>query len=255
MDLEQAIDSIWECTQQGIHYPTEWKGLFTLDDAYRVQLGILARHLQAGRNHIGWKIGLTSKAMQEQQKAREPVFGFFLESAARPSGIVFAFDELIQPAFENELCLTLGTTLQGPGVTPEQALAAVRSVAPALEIPERRGAFGAELAMDIADDIQAKHFVTGPETGPLSKGTDLGATTVEVSINGERVDQAAGTAVMGNPANSLAWLANKLSGFGMRLEPGLRIMSGSFTRQYPIAKGDHIQSRFAPFGMVEAHFQ
>lgn len=254
MDLEAAIDSLWDNTQQGIHYPREWRGLFTLDDAYRVQLGILARHLKAGRKHIGWKVGLTSKAMQEQQKAREPVFGFFLEDAARPSGTVFSFDDLIQPAFENELCLTLGKTLQGPGVTPEQALAAVRSVAPALEIPERRGAFGVELAMDVADDIQAKHFVAGPETSPLPKGTDLSAASVEVTINGERVDQASGTAVMGNPANSLAWLANKLATFGMRLDPGMRIMSGSFTKQYPIAKGDHIQSRFTPYGVVEAQF-
>jgi 2-keto-4-pentenoate hydratase len=41
----------------------------------------------------------------------------------------------------------------------------------------------------------------------------------------------------------------------MSLQPGLRIMSGSFTRQYPIAQGDHIQSRFDPFGAVEAQFE
>lgn len=255
MNLQTAIDSIWECTQRGIHYSPEWKGQFSLDDAYRIQLGVLARHLKAGRKHIGWKIGLTSKAMQEQQKAREPVFGFFLESAARRSGTVFDFENLIQPAFENELCLTLGEPLHGPNVSPEQAQAAIRSAAPALEIPERRGAFGVELAMDIADDIQAKHFVSGPESGLLPEGTDLAATTVEVYVNGERVDAAAGTAVMGSPANSLAWLANKLSEFGMHLDPGLRIMSGSFTKQYPIAKGDHVLSRFKPFGTVEAQFR
>ena len=255
MDLEAAIESIWDCAQQGIHYPPEWKGKFSLDDAYRVQLGILKRHLQAGRRHIGWKVGLTAKAMQEQQRAKEPVFGFFLEDAAKPSGTVFALEDMIQPAFENELCLTLGQTLAGPGVTAAQARAAIRSVAPALELPERRGEFGAELAMDVADDIQARYFVTGPETGPLPKELDLARTTVEVFINGERVDQAKGSAVMGDPARSLAWLANKLAGFGMALEPGMRVMSGSFTRQYPLAQGDHVQSRFDPFGMVEAQFE
>jgi 2-keto-4-pentenoate hydratase len=255
LDLEAAVESIWGNAQQGIHYPEEWKGKFTLEQAYRVQLGVLRRHLEAGRRHIGWKVGLTSKAMQEQQRAREPVFGFFLDGAAHPSGTRFAFDELIRPAFENELCQTVGTRLRGPGVTPEQARAAIAAVQPALELPERRGEFGAELAMDVADTIQAKYFVAGAETRPVPAGWDLARTTVEVFINGERVDRAEGRAVMGNPAQSLAWLANKLAEFDLALEPGLRVMSGSFTRQYALNRGDHVEARFDPFGAVEAFFE
>ena len=255
LDLEAAIDSIWENAQQGIHYPDEWKGKFSLEQAYRVQLGVLKRHLEAGRQHICWKVGLTSKAMQEQQRAREPVFGFFLDGAAQPSGTRFKFDDLIRPAFENELCLTLGKALNGPGITADQARAAIAAVAPALEIPERRGEFGAELAMDVADGIQAKHFVAGAETRPLPAALDLGQTKVEVFINGERVDQAAGTAVMGNPAHSIAWLANKLAEFDLQLEAGQRVMSGSFTKQYALGKGDHVEARFDPFGPVEALFE
>jgi 2-keto-4-pentenoate hydratase len=253
-DLEAAIESIWENAQQGIHYPSAWKGLFSLENAYRVQLGVLKRHVAGGRRHIGWKVGLTSKAMQEQQRAREPVFGFFLDGAGLESGVHLKFDSLIRPAFENELCLTIGGALKGPGVTARQARAAIAAAAPALEIPERRGEFGAELAMDVADGIQAKYFVAGAETRPLPSGLDLGLTTVEVFTNGERKDQAVGTAVMGNPANSIAWLANKLAEFGMTLEAGMRVMSGSFTKQFALAKGDHVESRFVPFGTVEAQF-
>ena len=73
-------------------------------------------------------------------------------------------------------------------------------------------------------------------------------------INGESVDQANGAEVMGNPANSVVWLANKLGEFGLVLEAGMRVMSGSFTKQYAIGQGDHIESRFDPFGVVEAQF-
>ena len=253
--LETAIESVWENSQQGIHYPDAWKGKFTLDQAYRVQLGVLQRHLAAGRRHIGWKVGLTSKAMQEQQRAREPVFGFFLDGAAQPSGVRLKFDTLIRPAFENELCLTVGTALRGPGITAGQARSAIVAVAPALEVPERRGEFGAELAMDVADGIQAKYFVTGPETRPLPADLDLGQSTVEVFINGERTDKAVGTAVMGNPIHPIAWLANKLAEFDLGLEAGMRVMSGSFTKQYALAKGDHVESRFVPFGTVAAFFE
>ena len=37
----------------------------TLDDAYAVQAELIAMKIAAGRHQIGWKIGLTSRAMQE----------------------------------------------------------------------------------------------------------------------------------------------------------------------------------------------
>jgi 2-keto-4-pentenoate hydratase len=51
---------------------------------------------------------------------------------------------------------------------------------------------------------------------------------------------------------SIAWLANKLAEFGLRLEAGMRVMSGSFTRQYTLASGDRVESRFEPIGAVRA---
>ena len=255
MELEEAIESLWECAQQGIYYPQQWKGKLSMDDAYRVQLGILDHHEKNGERQVGWKVGLTAKAMQEQQRVHEPVFGFLLEGDAKPSGTVFTFDELIQPAFENELCLTIGETLKGPGVTSEQARAAISAVAPALEIPERRGDFAADFPLTIADNAQARFFVTGEALSPLPPDADLAEATVEVYINGECVEKAAGDAVMGNPVESVVWLANKLATFGKRLEAGSQVMSGSFTKQYALAMGDFIESRFEPFGAVQAEFQ
>src|SRR5207302_1632576 len=83
----------------------------------------VARWVAGGDAHAGWKIGLTARAMQIQQGVHEPVFGFLLASGARPSGAVFDWAELVRPGFENELCLTVGTTLRGPGVTLAQARA------------------------------------------------------------------------------------------------------------------------------------
>ena len=64
------------------------------------------------------------------------------------------------------------------------------------------------------------------------------------------MDQAQGSNVMGDPAASLAWLANKLATRGKKLEAGMRVMSGSFTKQFPIAQGDLFEARFKPFGTV-----
>jgi 2-keto-4-pentenoate hydratase len=193
--------------------------------------------------------------MRAQWGVHEPCLGFLLESGRKPSGHGFRFADLIAPGFENELCLRIGTRLQAPGVTLEQAIAAVSHAAPALEIVEKRGPFSEDLPLAMADNAQQKAFVTGPEVALTPANRDLAAATVEVLVNGARIDAAPGAEVMGSgPFASVQWLANKLAEFGRALEPGQMIMAGSFTRQYPIAAGDRVESRFQPFGTVTAAF-
>ena len=120
----------------------------SMEQGYRVQLGILERLIATGERQAGWKVGLTAAAMRAQHGVHEPCFGFLLASGNKPSGHVFRHADLIKPGFENELCLTLGTTLRGPGIVFEQARAAIADVAPALEIVEKRGDFSSGPAPD-----------------------------------------------------------------------------------------------------------
>ncbi len=253
MDIEVAVEAIWQGHRRGLHHPAEWQGRLTMDQAYRVQLGLLDRYVASGERHAGWKVGLTSRAMQEQQKVHEPVFGFLLESGHVPSGTVFEYATLIRPGFENELCIAVGAPLAGPGVTLEQARAVIASVAPALEIVERRGDFTADLHLALADNAQQKAFVTGAAV-PLGE-LDLATVTVEVVVNAAGQERAHGAEVLGTPVASVAWLANKLAQYGRRLEAGARIMSGSFTKQYSLSRGDRVEARFSPVGTVRAEFR
>lgn len=250
LDLERVAESIWSNAQRGVYYPAEWRDRLDLDQAYTVQLKLLERYERAGERQAGWKVGLTARAMQIQQGVHEPCFGFLLQSGHLRSGADLRFADLIQPGFENELCLTVGTTLRGPGVTLEQAQAAIAAVAPALEIIERRGEFSGQLPLALADNAQQKAFVTGPETRRPPAGFRLAGASVEVVVNGQSMERASGSAVLGDPAASIAWLANKLAEFDRALEAGQRVMSGSFTRQYSLTAGDRVESRFDPFGSV-----
>ena len=96
-----------------------------------------------------------------------------------------------------------------------------------MELVENRGDFTAQLAVAVADNVQQRAFVIGPE-----------------------VAQATGDAVMGDPCASLAWLANKLAEYGRGLEAGQYVMSGSFTRQFPLRSGDAARTRFEGIGAV-----
>ena len=57
--------------------------------------------------------------------------------------------------------------------------------------------------------------------------------------------------MLGNPLNSVVWLAAKLAEFGRSLKAGEIIMSGSFTRQFPIRPGDTISCAFSGIGAVK----
>ena len=271
MDLNSAIDLVWKNRQRGIYYPGALNGILSLDDAYRVNLAISQRLISGGEKQAGWKVGVTAKAMQEQMGVHQPVFGVLFESGHRDSGVELKFADLIEPSVENELCLTIGKTLRGPGVSIAQTRASIASVAPALEIVERRGVFS-DLPLAMADNAQQKYCVCakampwpgspglaaglGPE--PMALGHPvfmrLSEASVEVFLNGVSQEIASGAEVMGDPIASVTWLANKLAEFDLALEAGMRVMSGSFTKQYRIKPGDRIESRFTPFGVVSARF-
>ncbi len=251
-DLEVATESIWQSMRHGVHHPDEWAHRLDMQQGYAIQLGILRRRIALGERHAGWKVGLTAAAMRTQMKVHEPCFGFLLASGNVSSGHAFRFGELIAPGIENELCLTFSTTLRGPGVTFEQARAAIGEVAPALEVIETRGDFAADLPLTMADNAQQRAFVTG--TACALAANDLSQARVSVYIDDVLRDQAGGAEVMGNPINSIVWLANKLADFGHAIEAGQRVISGSFTRQYRLAGPARVRSVFEPFGTVEAQF-
>ena len=253
MELSTVIDLVWDNAQRGIYYPEALREKLSLDDAYRVNLAITQRRLAQGEKQAGWKVGVTAKAMQQQMGVHQPVFGVLFESGHLASGVELDFAQLIEPSVENELCITIGKTLRGPGITIDQTRAAIASIAPALEIVERRGVFS-ELPLAMADNAQQKHFVSAAAMAYEPIPMRLSEASVEVFLNGTSQEIASGAEVMGDPLASVTWLANKLAEFDLALEAGMRVMSGSFTKQYRIKRGDHIESRFTPFGSVSVRF-
>lgn len=246
-DLPAAIDAFWQAAQRGDYFPAAWYDRLDLDQAYRIQLGLIARRCAAGEQQIGWKVGLTAPAIQRQFGFHEPVFGCILHRD--DTGREFRPGDLIQPGFEPELCLRLGRDLSGD-ITAEATRAAIDMVFPALEIIETRGPFTAQIALALADNAQQKTVVLGP--GVPLRDLALDSVTATVAINGAVAATGRGDAVLGNPVNSVVWLARKLQQYGRIVRAGDIIMSGSFTRQFPIAPGDRIHVAFAGVGDVAA---
>lgn len=224
----------------------------TLDTAYDAQFGLLDLRIAGSEQLAGWKVGLTSKAMQKQQGIDEPCLGHLLNSGQISSPAVFDFDQLKSPGFENELCLRIERDLSSEP-SFEEVADAIGAVTPALEIIEKRSHFGMNFPLAIAGNAQQFAFVTG-DFVPFKPDFDLAKVIVSVEVNGVETEQATGSEVLGHPIHSVMWLAKALARNGRSIKQGELIMSGSFTRQYPLSKTDRICAHFEGLGSVFAEF-
>jgi 2-keto-4-pentenoate hydratase len=246
-EIAAAVDDFVSARARGEYFPRAWQGRLTLDDAYRILLGVIDRGASdPGKKRVGWKVGLTAPAIQSQLRVHEPVFGCLLAEGKRDSGHVLGA-ELINPGFENEICVFLDHDL-GPTESRADVSRAIGALFPAIEIIETRGDFTGHLALALADNAQQKAFVLGSPVSPA--GIDLAAVAVRVHRNGGEIASATGDAVLGHPFNAVAWLSRKLAEFGEQLRAGDFVMTGSFTRQFPLSSGDRIEVVFDRVGAV-----
>src|SRR4051812_28190699 len=213
IDLATAVEDFRAARGRGEYFPLAYADRLTLDDAYRIQLALIDRRVAAGERQLGWKVGLTAKPIQEQFGFHEPVFACVLET--QPTGHVFGPTELINPGFETELCMRLGRGLEG-AVSLEQVRAAVDVIHPAFEIIETRGDLAKQIALALADNGQQRSVVLGAPVR-LTPAMELDKVEVRVQLNGNEVATGLGAAVLGNPLNSVQWLAETLGRHGRQL--------------------------------------
>jgi 2-keto-4-pentenoate hydratase len=83
---------------------------------------------------------------------------------------------------------------------------------------------------------------------------DLPAAKVRHLVDGEEIAASSGANVLGNPLNSLAWLANHLAGRGRELTAGQWITTGAATGPLPAPAGSTVTGDFGELGTVEVRF-
>jgi 2-oxopent-4-enoate hydratase len=217
----------------------------TADDAYAIQ----ALNLRA--EVIGHKIGLTSRPMQEMLGVDQPDYGVLYDDRVHVSGIALDISGLIAPRIEPELAFVLRDDLAGPGVTARDVRAATEAIVPALEVIDSRiRDWKITLVDTIADNASCHCAVLGTESHVVGD-VDLAAAAVALSVDGEVLQEGVGAAVLGDPAEAVAWLASALAGHGVALRAGHVVLSGSITAAVPIAVGSHVVADFGPLGRVE----
>ena len=231
-----------------------------MDDAYAVQSAYVALRHAEGRRTIGWKIGLTSKAMQSALNITTPDSGVLLDDMQFHSGATIPATRCIQPRIEAELAFILHSPLTGPDITAAQVLSATASITPALEILDTRilrvdpTTGKARTIVDtIADNAANAGIVTGGQSRHPATFDPRWAGAI-VLRNGEVEETGLGAGVLNDPALAVAWLANRLAQCGQHIEPGQIVLSGSFIRPIECRHGDTIFADYGPMGTLTCHF-
>lgn len=227
----------------------------TVEQAYAIQLeGVAIRKERDSRKVIGKKIGLTSYAMQKLIGVDSPDYGHLYDHMLVPEGVPIPCSELLYPRVEGEVAFVLSKTLKGPGVTIADVLRATAGVMASIEIVDSRVRnWKIKLADTIADNASSARFVVGSRLVSPEK-IDLRLLGMVLEKSGEVINTGAGAAVLGHPASSVAWLANKLGEFGIALEEGEIIMSGAFTAAVDAHAGDSFLVSFHELGTVGVRF-
>lgn len=218
-----------------------------LHDLMRPQLGSL----------VGYKIGCTSKVMQEYLDIPHPCGGGVFEKGVHDSGVKLAASDYVHVGVECEIAVKLARDLLLPEqpFTAEWMGEAVEAYYPAIEIVDDRyvkwETAGAPTL--VADDFFAAGCVLGAAVA-RSAVPDLLKVAGRAIINGKEAGSGTGADVLGHPHHALAWLANHLAGEGRGLHAGQIVLTGSLVKTVWLSAGDHVRMELDGLGVVEATF-
>jgi 2-oxo-hept-3-ene-1,7-dioate hydratase len=223
------------------------------EDSYAISGEVARREQEAGAKLIGYKVGLTSAAMQRSSNIDEPDFGFLYDYHLIENGAQVPHANFCVPRVELELAFILSKALKGPGITMAEVMDATECVVPSIEIIDARVDEPRKVYDTIADNGAGAGIILGEQRlDPYSLDLRLVPGILYRNTRIEETGLSCG--VMDHPANSVAWLANKQSSLGYSLEPGQILLAGSFVRPVWAEVGDTITADFADLGKVSVQF-
>ncbi|EME43857.1 hypothetical protein DOTSEDRAFT_23979 [Dothistroma septosporum NZE10] len=220
----------------------------------------------------GWKIAATSIHGQKHINVDRPLAGRILRERVTPYGSPVPLGANRMLVAELEFVFRMGETLEPRdggegegkgegGYRQEEVMEAVDGLWLGSEIPDSRFegfvTVGAEQL--IADNACADRFVLGPEVTVAWRDVDLAEHAVKgwvVDENGEvgEVREGKGGNVLEDPRIAMTWIANELSRYGVPLEKGQYVTTGTCIVPLTIKPGVRAVLDYGGLGRMELEF-
>jgi len=255
---KQIAIQLREAYQQGVVSPIRDVLLEAggdLSTAYDIQDINTQYWVSEGRRIVGRKIGLTSKAVQQQLGVDTPDMGVLFADMAVPSGESVDISSMLQPKIEAEVALVLATDLDHSVSTAADIISAVDYVLPAIEIVDSRvEKWNIKVWDTVADNASSAGYVLGNSPAKL-EGLDLAMCGMSIRGGGELLSSGAGIACLGHPLNAALWLANYMSLRGTPLKAGDVVLTGALGPMVTAEAGKRYEARINGLGSVRVSFR
>jgi 2-keto-4-pentenoate hydratase len=222
----------------------------TTVQAYALQAEIARLREQRGERVIGYKVGCTSPALQQQLGIGEAIFARIFDTGCFQASEHLSFSRFANLAVEGELAVRLGRDVSAPSGGADDCRAAINSVFPVIELHHYvlRSPQPA-LAELIASNGMHAGFVL-PENEAEGGLGDL--DSLSVWIDDERVGMVTGADVTELALRSVGWLADQLAKQGLSLTRGQVVLTGSLLPLYTLRPGSRVVAALAPLGRSSA---
>ncbi len=243
--LNEATMEIREVERLTIAYPE-----LSLNDAYLIQDAGITMRLARGEMQVGFKMGLTSKAKQEQMNLNTPIYGVLTDTMQVKEEAAFSLKYSIHAKIEPEIAFLMDKEIKGPA-TRNQIIEACSGVCAAMEILDSRFLNFKYFSLPdvVADNCSSSYFVLSNTVKKISD-LDLANLEMDMKIDGETVQKASSKEISGNPINSLFQLCDMLNARGISLPAGSIVLAGAATQAVPLKPGTQILLSIEGLGNV-----
>jgi len=191
------------------------------------QLAKRRARVAAGEKPLGWKVGLGAPATMQKLGLAAPVVGFLMQRALLASGSTISLKGYRKPVMEPEIAVRMARDLAA-GASAEAAAAAIREIAPAIEIADLEPVPAPDnLDKVLEGDIFQRHVLLGAQT---RAGASIAGLTSRLIRRGTEAARTTDPeALTGKLTAIVAHVASTLSAFGEKLAAGDIIITGSIT--------------------------
>ena len=221
-----------------------------IDVGYAIQQVNLELDMAAGRRLSGRKIGLTSRAVQDQLGVDQPDFGTLFVDMEYGDGVEIEPGRLLQPRGEAEVALVLEHDLDRGEHGFSDIIRATAFALPSIEIVDSRIAgWDIHLVDTVADNASCGLYVIGGRPVPLDR-VDLRTIPMSMTINSVEASTGRGSACLGHPVHAARWLADVMCARGTPLRAGEIILTGALGPMQSLAPGDTVSASFGELGEV-----
>lgn len=224
----------------------------TISDAYDIQDSYVALLRRENGEPAGYKVGLTSAAMQAFCRIDHPIAGVVLTRRVHRTGASVRRSDFGRLGLEFEIAVRIKSDI---GATETPCTAAtiaphIDGVCAAIELVDDRGADYTNL--DVLSLVADNSWNGGIVLSEFkSKWPDLTGVLGRASKDGDRIGEGHGGDILEHPFNSVAWLASELASRGGGLKAGEIVMTGSVMKTVFPEQDAHYRFDLEEIGSVD----